>query len=38
MKVLVKGVYFCLGMDEKTSGNWAVGFDQSNCCCYDDKC
>lgn len=34
MKVIVKGNK----VNKEINTNWAVGFDQSNCCCYDDKC
>ncbi len=36
MKVLIKGIKINdikMGKD-----NWSVDFDQSHCCCYDDKC
>lgn len=35
MKVLIKGIKI---NERKRKNNWSVGFDQSNCCCYDDKC
>lgn len=35
MKVLLKGI----NVNEKIKrDNWSVGFDQSHCCCNDDKC
>ncbi len=44
MKVLIKGNKSqCESRPEKENTNWAfnfspIGFDQGDCCCYDDKC